>query len=470
MRPHHYQRRKELGLTERQREVLELISRGKTNPEIADALEITLDGAKAHVRTVLEKLNAQTREEAAARWKESRGSLLERVRFVIPGPLAGAVAGGAAALALAAVVLVAFSPWREDDPAAPDAAMSIPQPQPPQPLRVSFRLADATIEAAYRDEQAWRVEIVRTPGSEPEVVVYADGTRSALSPEVKLYWTESRSGQGLAEHPLNHLLPEKYTWSGTGGAGMQSAEYFAKECAVVGDETVAGRDAIRLACGSDPQEYEIWLDTSLGWVLKVHGPDPGEAERTGNATAGTTADATLFEVVSLELGPQFASDEFVFVPPSGYLDGTKYAPDASTQIALRKGELAGGWTGTTLGGTPFSFVPGEGPTLLWFTASWCDAACGQYEEFAAAAARAGDRVRFIAVFVDNDPGAVEAAMAPVGPGVYEVVLIPDANGHPWEPKSIPLLIALDGSGAVVEMLSGRDVSGQIESTAELVAR
>ena len=439
MRPLHYQRRKELGLTERQREVLELISRGKTNPEIADALDISLDGAKAHVRTVLEKLNAQSREEAAAIWRESRGSLLERVRLFVPWPLAGAVAGGAAGLALVAAVVVAFSPWTDDEPSASNDGMSIPEPQPLQAVRVDYRMGNTSFEVAYRDDQAWRMTQVRTPGAQPEITIYSDATLLTTDPETNRYFIAPRDGNTLAPLPL---LQEDHVSQ----SGKPFPEYLRDECEIVGEAVIAGRDAVQLRC---PDDLDVWVDASLGWMLKA---------------------GDYLEVLRLEVDPQFAPDEFALVPPPGYLDGEKYAPDASTQIALRKGEGAGGWTGTTLEGTPFSFVPGEGPTLLWFTASWCDAACGQYEEFAAAAGRAGDRVRFIAVFLDNDPGAVEAAMAPAGPGMYEVVLIPDANGHPWEPKSIPLLIALDGSGAVVEMLAGRDVSGQIESTAELVAR
>ncbi|MGK2964804.1 MAG: helix-turn-helix domain-containing protein, partial [Tepidiformaceae bacterium] len=43
-------------LTGRQREVLNLIARGYTNPQIADALGVSIDGAKWHVREILSKL------------------------------------------------------------------------------------------------------------------------------------------------------------------------------------------------------------------------------------------------------------------------------------------------------------------------------------------------------------------------------------------------------------------------------
>ena len=56
----HY--RKQLELSDRQREVLRLMERGRTNFEIAQALGITLDGAKYHVSEILAKLDAASRE------------------------------------------------------------------------------------------------------------------------------------------------------------------------------------------------------------------------------------------------------------------------------------------------------------------------------------------------------------------------------------------------------------------------
>jgi predicted ATPase/DNA-binding CsgD family transcriptional regulator len=52
-------------LTPREREVLTLISQGKTNQEIADALFISLHTTKVHVRSILSKLNLDSRTAAA---------------------------------------------------------------------------------------------------------------------------------------------------------------------------------------------------------------------------------------------------------------------------------------------------------------------------------------------------------------------------------------------------------------------
>ncbi|MEZ4715157.1 MAG: helix-turn-helix transcriptional regulator [Caldilineaceae bacterium] len=52
-------------LTPREREILELISQGLTNQEIADALVIELGTVKNHVHNVLSKLHVNSRKDAA---------------------------------------------------------------------------------------------------------------------------------------------------------------------------------------------------------------------------------------------------------------------------------------------------------------------------------------------------------------------------------------------------------------------
>jgi NarL family two-component system response regulator LiaR len=54
------------GLTDRELQVLALIVEGKSNAEIADALAISLSTARFHVSTILSKLGATNRAEAAA--------------------------------------------------------------------------------------------------------------------------------------------------------------------------------------------------------------------------------------------------------------------------------------------------------------------------------------------------------------------------------------------------------------------
>jgi len=58
-------------LTPRQFEVLELLRERLTNPQIAERLGISPDGAKWHVKEILWKLDVPSREEAA-RWQRER--------------------------------------------------------------------------------------------------------------------------------------------------------------------------------------------------------------------------------------------------------------------------------------------------------------------------------------------------------------------------------------------------------------
>lgn len=53
------------GLTEREHQVLSEVSQGATDKEIAEALTISLNTVKTHIRNILSKLHVTTRREAA---------------------------------------------------------------------------------------------------------------------------------------------------------------------------------------------------------------------------------------------------------------------------------------------------------------------------------------------------------------------------------------------------------------------
>lgn len=55
------------GLSRREREVLELLAQGMTNKEIAEALVISTNTVKRHLKSIFEKLDVHTRAAAAAR-------------------------------------------------------------------------------------------------------------------------------------------------------------------------------------------------------------------------------------------------------------------------------------------------------------------------------------------------------------------------------------------------------------------
>ncbi|MGP3954058.1 response regulator [Streptomyces sp. 7N604] len=61
---------KESGLTRREYEILRRVAMGETNPEIAEALDLTRNTVKTYLQRTLEKLGARNRIEALARANE----------------------------------------------------------------------------------------------------------------------------------------------------------------------------------------------------------------------------------------------------------------------------------------------------------------------------------------------------------------------------------------------------------------
>jgi DNA-binding CsgD family transcriptional regulator/heat shock protein HslJ len=116
------------GWTPRQRQVLDLITRGRSNQEIADELGVSLDGAKWHMREILSKLGVATREEAAEYWRRYNGWPARLRRIPATFPLIrwlgwGACAAASVALVSATVAAVwpdSSTQWRDglDIPAA----------------------------------------------------------------------------------------------------------------------------------------------------------------------------------------------------------------------------------------------------------------------------------------------------------------------------------------------------------------
>ena len=97
------------GLTPREQEVYELLRDGLTNPQIAEALGISLDGAKYHVSQILMKLEVGSREEAASLAPERRvlglgpmGAALQKLS------LGGVMKTTTVAVLFGAIVIVAL--------------------------------------------------------------------------------------------------------------------------------------------------------------------------------------------------------------------------------------------------------------------------------------------------------------------------------------------------------------------------
>ena len=125
--------------TAREREVLDLIARGRTNGEIAEALGITFATAKWHVSELITKLGVQSREEVASYWQAERGPRARLRRFV-HGILsfaalkfaAGGALAGSAALGGAAVWVHYSRSDGGDPPIAVNAATPIATRAPGQ--------------------------------------------------------------------------------------------------------------------------------------------------------------------------------------------------------------------------------------------------------------------------------------------------------------------------------------------------
>ena len=67
-------------LTVRQMEVLELIEKGYTNPQIAQQLHISLHTTKTHVHNVLDRLQVPSRS-AAVIWLKQHERALRTIYF-----------------------------------------------------------------------------------------------------------------------------------------------------------------------------------------------------------------------------------------------------------------------------------------------------------------------------------------------------------------------------------------------------
>lgn len=127
--------------TPRQREVLDLLVRGKTNSQIAETLGISLDGAKWHVSEIITRLGVDTRDEAAEYWRHRNGLRMRFTRVLAGFFGSGALKWSAAtafiagvAVASAMVVVALRNDAGEDtdrSPAVPPGDSTVVDPSNP---------------------------------------------------------------------------------------------------------------------------------------------------------------------------------------------------------------------------------------------------------------------------------------------------------------------------------------------------
>jgi DNA-binding CsgD family transcriptional regulator len=158
-RPTHYNTRYKHDLSPRQREVLDLIARGKTNAEIANRLGISLDGAKWHVREILGKLDLESREEAAFYWQRYNAPMARLGRAMSALTFGGStlkaiVVGGTSMLVIAvtaAALITLYSQGDSGTSAAPGLETPVAQTPTAEPAgEQGFRQFAATLDAALR--------------------------------------------------------------------------------------------------------------------------------------------------------------------------------------------------------------------------------------------------------------------------------------------------------------------------------
>ena len=97
-------------VTSRQLEVARLVAEGRTNPEIAAALGITLDGAKYHVSELLTRLGLRRREEVGE-WYRAHFGPVARLRAAVRGmfgPVPALVGGLGVAVLVVGVTAMLF--------------------------------------------------------------------------------------------------------------------------------------------------------------------------------------------------------------------------------------------------------------------------------------------------------------------------------------------------------------------------
>ncbi len=154
------QRHDDPHFTPRQRQVLDLLVLGYTNPQVAEALGVSLDGAKWHVREILSVLDVESREQAAEFWREFNGwpSRFRRfARAFVPGALAARIAIGTAVVAVVAgatVVALLLRGGDDEQTAAPATETPVATTSPvPTPSASATATASARPAAAVPTRQ-----------------------------------------------------------------------------------------------------------------------------------------------------------------------------------------------------------------------------------------------------------------------------------------------------------------------------
>ena len=136
-------------LTPRQWEVLQLLRESLTDPQIAERLNISLDGAKYHVLEILARLAVSTREEAAA-WKPQAHPPRPRRALLWQIPLAFVVTGAIAGVTLLAVaVSTTEGPAPASDPSVETTSIQAPTPAPTRTFIIGCMMTSPPVNVEH---------------------------------------------------------------------------------------------------------------------------------------------------------------------------------------------------------------------------------------------------------------------------------------------------------------------------------
>ncbi len=282
-------RQDSLILTDRQRQVLDLIVKGHSNGEIAELLGVSLAGAKWHVSDLLAKFGVDSRDELAERWEAMRRGRFSRLARAVGltfaiSPLKAGLAGGVAAAAIGAG-FVGYALLGTGAPA---------------PSQVASRYAPAGKDHYWEDEDLvvrelwrflWRVEDVRSSSGTEDV-------------EVEVLIEDGKPGRLGYRITLDREVAEPLLWPrrpGRGNFGSHSK-----------DENVR-----LMREPSGPQIHAAWLNGDEGTVALVIYPNQlggwcqeqvAHQGGTGASVACGTSGPTGFEPISMASGAIFGPE------------------------------------------------------------------------------------------------------------------------------------------------------------------
>lgn len=294
-------------LTARQREVLGLIAAGRTNPEIAEALGVSLAGAKWHVSEVISRLGVETREEAAEVWRDANAlprRFVVWVRGIAGVGLLKATAGAAATVAVAGAGVGTIAVVREmrTDEAAPTEVATV------DPLHAAFAAIQAyqaqlaELLAATQGLETPRVQ----PEAHPSVPSTVAGSFAGASRNFDIL-----VGDAAEDWPIGLRADEgELSWIGYGGnvakprIGANSSEDM---FGVATFASPAGFSTIYGAVSSRVVRVEVLLEDGRTATVTPQVPPPGTAfpyNVFGAAFPGTSwiQEARAFDATGSEVG------------------------------------------------------------------------------------------------------------------------------------------------------------------------